>query len=233
MRKSVVLSAVLLLCISAHSSASIDFESQKPRFAKISVTRDDSKTMLLAFDESKGTSTGYDTLYADTNFNGKLEPSEKLTAQCYPARDATSYVFQRMELSVPFTSGDKDKKLNSISFRSRKYTPQDAPSKDEFTAALTESLKADPRGTVIYMSISLWPSTDLAHVKLDGFNKEPEINLTVKPDSSRPGQTGIIVFFKVGKWDIRKSWPTTLTIKDAKGGIVNNKTGDMSDFSYG
>ena len=58
-----------------------NFKSEKVRYT-IWVLGDGHKSaMVMAWDESGGTGTGYDTLYADRNFNGDLtEPDKRLTA---------------------------------------------------------------------------------------------------------------------------------------------------------
>lgn len=56
----------------------VKFASAKPGYAKVALTADGSKVLFLAFDEAHGTGKGYDTVYADTNFNGVFERTEKL-----------------------------------------------------------------------------------------------------------------------------------------------------------
>lgn len=58
----------------------VKFVSKKPAYAKIALTADEQKVLFLAFDESGGTGTGYDTAYADTNFNNVLEAAEQVPA---------------------------------------------------------------------------------------------------------------------------------------------------------
>ena len=70
----------------------VRFKSEKPAYSKIALTEDEQRVLLLAFDESGGTGSGYDIVYADTNFNGVLEASEKLQ----PQGDGTgSYVLMK------------------------------------------------------------------------------------------------------------------------------------------
>jgi hypothetical protein len=56
------------------------FISGRVLFAKVALTEDGSKVLSIALDESKGTRSGYDLLYADTNLNGKFEESERVSA---------------------------------------------------------------------------------------------------------------------------------------------------------
>lgn len=76
----------------------VKFVSEKPAFAKIGVAADESKVLLVAFDESKGTGSGYDTLYADTNFNGVLEAAEKVDVES--GADSSYTTFK--QISFPF-----------------------------------------------------------------------------------------------------------------------------------
>jgi len=57
-----------------------DLKSAKPRYVVVVLGEGRQSSVALVFDESKGTGTGYDTLYADTNYNGDLtDAGEKFT----------------------------------------------------------------------------------------------------------------------------------------------------------
>jgi hypothetical protein len=54
-----------------------EFKSQNPRYSIWVLGDGRDSVMTLAWDESEGTGKGYDTLYADTNFNGNLTEEGK------------------------------------------------------------------------------------------------------------------------------------------------------------
>jgi hypothetical protein len=78
-----VLLVVLLVLFSlgagmAQTPVPVKFVSTQPAFAKLALTADGQKVLLLAADESGGTGTGYDTIYADANLNSVIETAEQV-----------------------------------------------------------------------------------------------------------------------------------------------------------
>lgn len=60
--------------------------SGRPQYAKFILINNEE--LLMVFDESGGTGTGYDTLYADVNFNKDLtEDADKINVDCFEGGD--------------------------------------------------------------------------------------------------------------------------------------------------
>ena len=80
--------------------------SERPRYVKVALNEDGSKTLLAVFDESQGTGKGYDVLYADANLNGTLEDAEKHKVEGYVEHSgeggASGSFFAPVKLHVPY-----------------------------------------------------------------------------------------------------------------------------------
>lgn len=71
-----VLITVLVNCIVyADTLKEPKYISKEPKYAKLLLLNNEE--LVLAFDESKGSGTGYDTVYADVNFNNDLTDSSE------------------------------------------------------------------------------------------------------------------------------------------------------------
>lgn len=78
---SLVIAAVLVTAASAQPEA-VKFVSAKPLFLKLAMGGgEQAPVVAVGFDESKGTGSGYDLVYIDTNGNGVLEATEKYAAE--------------------------------------------------------------------------------------------------------------------------------------------------------
>ncbi len=106
---AIVLSALLVMAFSclAQQGKGVTFSSEKPRYAKVALTEDESKVLCAVFDESKGTGKGCDVLYADTNFNGVFEESEKLTPRIEKCSTGFHCNYPAIKLDVPYNDKAK------------------------------------------------------------------------------------------------------------------------------
>ncbi|MEN6645439.1 MAG: hypothetical protein ABFE08_23595 [Armatimonadia bacterium] len=89
--------ALLFLCQVLLAQEAVQFLG-KPVYTKIAVTQDGTKVLAIAFDRSKGDDGPYDVAYADTNFNGVFEASEKLV----PELKGQMLVFPTLSLQTPY-----------------------------------------------------------------------------------------------------------------------------------
>ena len=77
----VLASLLLTTLVSAQPPEPVKFVSDKPMFVKLALSAEKAPLVGVAFDESKGTGKGYDTVYVDANANGVFEASEKHAAE--------------------------------------------------------------------------------------------------------------------------------------------------------
>ena len=95
----IALLALLFLCQVLAAQEPVQFTS-KPVYTKIAVTQDGSRILAVAFDQSKGADGPCDVAYADANFNGIFEVSEKLT----PELKGQVLVFPTTNLQIPYNA---------------------------------------------------------------------------------------------------------------------------------
>lgn len=83
MKKILALNIASLIFINLHVFSGQlkepKYISEKPEYVKLKLI--DNKELTFVFDESKGTDTGYDILYADINFNNDLTDDAKITIE--------------------------------------------------------------------------------------------------------------------------------------------------------
>jgi len=91
----------------AEPSTSSDYKSKRPRFIRLPLDENGSKVLLVTFDESKGTGTGYDLLLSDLDLDGKLEESERIHGRTLERNGRVLLSsFSPLKLDVPY-KGDK------------------------------------------------------------------------------------------------------------------------------
>ena len=147
MRRSIGFTAVLcLLSLSlpfmGEEAGKLTFASEKPVYAKVAVTEDGSKALSVVFDESQGTGKGYDLLYADADFNGVFEDSEKLAPELIRTIGAHGLLclFPPVKLNVPYN--DKAKGVSNPYDVKFSYRKEPGPSGS--TAEVSSSTAGQP-----------------------------------------------------------------------------------------
>ncbi len=77
--------------------------SARPLYARIALNETGAKALSVVFEESRGIGKGYDLVYADVNFNGKFEETEKLEARTLePEGEIISSSFPSINANVAY-----------------------------------------------------------------------------------------------------------------------------------
>jgi len=115
---------------SPQALAPATLKSSTPRYAKVTLNEDGSKVLSVMFDESQGTGTGYDVLYADVNFNGRFDNDERFE-KAPPSRELrtgfvplgwSSNTFQSIIVNVPYNAkGEGIPNPCEITFTCQRY----------------------------------------------------------------------------------------------------------------
>lgn len=230
-----VLFSILMVCVMMSASTSFGqtpepakFASEKPLFARIGVAADDSKVMLVAFDESGGTGTGYDTVYADANFNDVLEAAEKVAVE---SGAGSSYVtFQA--ISLPFAYNANGAGLdNPLTLTlTRSSWMAGGP---EFSATLRVRLREDDKNWeyVLRKTIQTSPERDKAEVQA----ARP---LTANVRLQRGAGLGIAVTLSAGEFSLSCRTPEgnpqiRVLVLDAEHQTVSDATVPLDRLGYG
>jgi hypothetical protein len=224
---------LVALCASVVLGATpepVKFISAKPAYDAITLTGDEKKVLLLAFDESAGTGTGYDTVYADANFNNVIEATEKVAVQ----GDATASYVTYEPLNFDFGYNDAAQGLDKPLVLTLSRAPQPTGGGNGFSASLSARLKQDDVA---------WEYTFRRNMQLFMDRKD------VLPHSTRPLTTlvttrpggaglGIAVRLAAGDFSISCYSPqgspqVRLVVKNEAGETVSDATMPLDRLGFG
>lgn len=236
----------LLLCVlcsviswGAGSAAASQFRSSRPLFARIAVTQDGSKVLSVAFDESRGAGGGYDTIYADTNFDGAFDVSEKHVRHIVGVGRPAALRFPRVLVPVRFSARARSASTPSVlQFDRIDQSLSHARRGDEvFSVELFVPLEAGVPALLSscpHLIAGFKPCTSLASARVVGFGHSPVARLTGNPDPDKPGNTAIGIDVVMGDWTtVGGTAPTTLVIADSAGKVVHRGSADPERFRRG
>ena len=221
-----VIGAIALLLLSslafprlAESAEEPNYSSEKPLYARVALTEDGSKVLSVVFDESEGTGKGYDVLYADANFNGRFDESEKLAAKIHRCSPTGMHCnFPAIKLNVRYNRkaiGVPDPCEVTFNYARHSYTTAlkavelsvRLPEGKSAAKTLNPSLSKTTTNEDFYVSSTIrlqgsaqWqysfrhsikPSEALENAPVCSFNGTPELMITTKPDPKKKGNLGI------------------------------------------
>jgi len=214
------------------------FQSRRLLYGKLSLTEDRSKILSMVLDESNGTRTGHDLLYADVNFNGTFEESEKLTAVKVKRHGSwlSTASFAALNFDVPYNEEAQGiANPCQVSLGYRQY-PRAGVAED---FSVTMRLKLKDGTTVWDYSArgSARPSKrpeDAVIWTLPG----PRMGVATQPDKNKNGHLGIAIEVSVGEgeFDCRKGGlpiEAHVEIKKPDGEIVHRGDATPDKFRFG
>jgi hypothetical protein len=242
--------AILLIALASASlsrdafcedSSRTNYTSERPLFARISLTEDGSKVLAVAFDESQGTKKGYDVVCVDITADGKVEKSGRLRAK---VKSVTSgpyrlyCTFPPIRTGIPYNEeAEKVAAPSSISFRYTKYATEKAQ-REYFYLDAAIMLKADSADWTYMFRGVIQPSEDRQKARLIDFAQAPELKITTRPDPNKKGNLGIGLDLSVRELDLLcmkggVSPKAHVTIKDADGEAIHRASADIRQFAFG
>ncbi len=217
---------------------SATFNSKRLLYGKLALTEDGSKVLSMVLDESKGTRTGHDLLYADVNFNGAFEEAEKLTAVEVKRHGTwlSSSTFAPLEFDVPYNQKGKGiADPCQITLGYRQY-PRAGVAED-FSVTMKVKLR---QGTTVWdysVNGSVKPSKRLEDADvwtLPG----PRMTVSTQPDKNKKGHWGIALGVSAGEGGFecrREGRPVEahVEIKKPDGEIVHRGDATPDKFRFG
>jgi hypothetical protein len=217
---------------------SATFNSKRLLYGKLALNEDRSKVLSMVLDESKGTRTGHDLLYADVNFNGTFEESEKLTAVTVKRYGSwlSSSTFAPLNFDVPYNqkgSGIADSCQLTLGYR---QYPRAGVAED---FSVTMKIRLRQGSTVWDYSVngSVQPSKRLEDPDvwtLPG----PRMTVSTQPDKNKKGHLGIALNVSAGEGGFgcrREGQPVEAHIEVRKpdGEIVHRGDATPDKFRFG
>lgn len=221
----VIIMAVLL------QSGAFAFKSEHPRYAGIALDPYGKKVLWVTFDESWGTGTGYNMLYADTNFDGMYQKSEATKAKHSTRGLVRTVKFKSMKLPVDLVGGPNS---FDITLKSQRVFASDGSvEKDEFYASGVLHVNYNSSSWEYIMSSKLSTSASAERVPVLGLMGNNALKIEVKKEEKKPGYVGINAEFTTGDWKgtALSNVPITITVTDMNGSIIIGVSKNLRDLA--
>ncbi len=238
---------------SAEALDSVVPKSEKPLYAKVALNEDGSKVLSVMFDESQGTRTGYDALYADANFNGRFEPDEKRAAKTEegvrtPESVYLSWSFPPLSADVSYDrNGRRGTHPCQATFHYRKEAIDfgvllpivgPLPTREEFSVSLDFALRQDSAEWQYSLRRSIQTLDSLEKAPLCRLDRKPKVKITTQPSGRQKGNLGIKLDLTCGESAfqcLREGRPTGVhvEIKSLDGEVVHRGDAPLSQFWFG
>ena len=179
------------------------YSSEKPLYAKIELDGKGSKVLTLAFDESQGTGKGYDTIYADLNFNGDLTDDELTKGRARRGAGSGSYVFPPVSGRV--VHGEESEGPNLLwelilwydqYQRNRLWGLIKGDIQHSFFLQVMTKRKEDKTEWEYSFYRVLHPAQTLNEAEADvvSLRGKPDLQVLTAPDRQKEGNTGIAAY---------------------------------------
>lgn len=228
---------------------SLTFQSQKPKYAKITLTQDGSKVLGIAFDESQGTDTRYDTVYlfnADTK--GPITKYIKIKSSSSTSKGTTICSFDPTRLPVLFNDLAKEVddpwtlQFETTHQKTENYVRIDGVKKkdiqinDTFSIVATLCLKDSDEWKYVFTN-DINPGDSLAGATLLKFNNTPEIDISSERLDPKDRKVGMNVNLLCGDNTFiceRNSGDTYIDLEfvDEEGKVVKKDRNRVDRFNY-
>jgi hypothetical protein len=217
------LTAFSLSVVCGQTAEPVKFISEKPAYAKIALTADEQKVLLLALDESGGTDSGYDTVYADTNFNSVIEAAEKLAA----AGNSDYSPFKPISFGFPYNQSGEGAEEPLVLALTRSYQASG------LAVSLRVRLRQDKQNWEYTFRNALSVSTDLDKTVVQS-PRPLTVNVLTRPGNG----LGIAATLSAGDFSIGCQTPqgspqVRLLVQAADGKTASDATVPLDRLGYG
>ncbi len=214
-----------------------EFVSARPQFARLLATPDYDTALWLILDESRGTGSGYDLVYADFNYDGAISEDEIRRGRAAGSGDMVFSRFPSFAVPEPGNpdqpAGEKPRvTVGYQSYRDKSY----------FTVGAMIRMTGDsgrPEDTWQYqLSAQLRTGTSPENAPLTRLGGDPAVHIQAQPYGTRRGTVGIglTVTFGGSLCDPRTvagSPDAVLVIRNAAGEIVHRAVQRLDKFCFG
>jgi hypothetical protein len=158
----------------------------------MAVTADATKTLSVVVDESRGTRTGYDVLWADVDFDGTFEESERLVATA--ANRQGAWFVSSSFSPIPLEVGHSEKaegvsNPSQITLGYRSYPRHGVA--EEISVVARFRLREDSSVWEHVFSGGATPSKTLAKAPVWEAEKQLSLEVFAQPDGYRKGNLGV------------------------------------------
>jgi len=224
------------------------YVSKKPLYANVALCEDGSKVLTLAFDESEGTGEGYDTIYADLNFNGDLTDDKAIRGTFRKAGSSSiGCYFPPIGVDVPYNEKGKGIEtpcqilIRYYQFRTRVATPEQSTRANQIFS-LRANIRLKHKGGIWEYGwasrLSPAEKPEEAPV-LSGLGAEPVVlRVEARPDRRKERHLGIGAHLISGTRGISCSKSNTpikarVQIKNQRGKLVHSQGVRLDKLFFG
>jgi len=215
------------------------FKSSRVLYGKAALTQDSSRLLSVTLDESGGTRTGYDLLYADLNFDGRFDESEKSTASVMNRHGTwlASSSFPAIALGVPFNeSARKVPDSCRVTIGYLQY-PRYGVGEE---ISVTARFKLNGRDTEWEFAFTggVKPAKSLEKASVWTVGEKPTLEAFARPDGYIKGNLGLGLNFAAGQnklecWKGGQPVKAQAEIKKLDGVVVHRGEATPDRFSFG
>lgn len=223
----------------AQSGGTATYKSERLLFGKVSLTEDGSRVLSVVLDESGGTRTGYDVLYADVNLNGEFEESERFAAAATQRHGTwlASSSFAPVNLSVPYNKkaeGIADRCQVSLGYR---QYPRHGVA-EEISVTVRFKLRGSNTEWEFVFSGGVKPAKSLEKASVWSVGEKPTLGVFAGPDGYRKGNLGLGLNFAAGEnklqcWKGGQPVKAQAVIRRPGGEVVHKGEATPDKFSFG
>lgn len=215
------------------------FKSERLLFGKVSLTEDGSKVLSAVLDESGGTRSGYDLLYADTNFNGRFEESERFAATAVERHGSwlASSSFSPIQLNVPFNEkGQSIENPCQVSLGYRQYPRHGVA--EEVSVTVRFKLRGSDTEWEFAFSGGVKPAKSLEKASVWSAQSKPTLEVFARPDGYIKGNLGLGLTFAAGEnkleyWKGGQAVKAQALVRKPSGKAVHRGEATPDKFSFG
>jgi hypothetical protein len=220
---------------------------------KVALAEDGSKLLSVVLDESKGTGSGYDVLYADTDLNGAFDEAEKVTAKTWKCSPTGLHCdFPAVKVSVTPKSEALGKTCGceiTLNYAKHTYTTEGTTILGQQSAPTTTTSENFGASSNIKVGegASQWEYSFSQAIKASqkpgdapvwNFLGTPKLALTSKADDRNPGQLGIGLELMTGETRIDGKKGTTainarVEVRKPDGKVVHKDEGPADKYGLG
>lgn len=215
------------------------FKSSRVLYGKVALTQDASRLLSVALDESGGTRTGYDVLYADTNFDGRFDESEKFAADAVNRQGSwlASSSFPVIALGVPFNENSrKTPDSCRITIGYLQYPRHGVA--EEISVGARFKLDGSDTEWEFAFGGGVRPAKSLEKASVWRVGEKPTLEVFARPDGYVKGNLGLGLTFAAGQnklecWKGGQPVKAQAIIRKPDGEVVHRGEATPDKFSFG
>ncbi len=228
------------------------YNSERPLYARLALSKNEAKVLSVVFDESKGTGSGYDLLYADENFAGRFDETEKFEATTLRGYETViSSSFAPIGLDAPYDGNAGEPANWQVAFgyhapppasrTEKSVTVPQQPSTSAGTFHITANLSLR-HGSLpwrYFMSGVIEPSKELDAAPVWSVCRHLELEVATRPDGRKAGNLGIGLRLLAGEdrnLECKKDGlpaEAHVEIKTPNGRVVHKGDATLDKFTFG